>query len=110
MSQGKNIGLDKIELRVVIKYQFLKGKSPKEIHQDMQETLGSDAVSYSLVKKWVSRFKMGQNDIQDDPRSGRPISTTTPENVEAIHEMILQNRRISSKDIAETMRMSKERV
>ena len=38
-----------IETRAVIKYFFLEGKAPKEIHAILTETLGEQAPSYATV-------------------------------------------------------------
>ena len=40
---------DKIRHRAVILYLGLKGKTPKQVYQDMEATLGEDAPSYSMV-------------------------------------------------------------
>ena len=45
----------KLEIRAVIKYFCKKGMSPKEIHEDLMETLGKEASSYSKVNKLSSR-------------------------------------------------------
>jgi len=42
------------ECRVVMKFLFLRGKTNKEIHDDMSVTLGEKSPSYSTVKDWVS--------------------------------------------------------
>ena len=39
---------------------FLKGKTPKEIHAILIETLGEHAPSYATVKNWVAQFKRGE--------------------------------------------------
>ena len=46
----------------------------------------------------------------DAPRPGRPKTVTTPEIIDQIHELILQDRRISAKSIAEQLGISRERV
>ena len=46
-----------IETRIVIKFFFLQGKAPKEIHAILTETLGEHAASYATVKNWVAHFK-----------------------------------------------------
>jgi hypothetical protein len=43
----------------VIKFFFLQGKAPKEIHAILIETLGEHAPSYVTVKNWVAQFKCG---------------------------------------------------
>lgn len=101
---------EKFEYRAVIKFFFLKDLSPTEIYEDMSRTLKKTCPSYATVKNWVSSFERGKTSIQDEPRSGRPISASTQENIEKVHEMILENRRISIRIIAETLKLCKERV
>jgi len=73
----------------------------KEIHAILTETLGEHAPSYATVKNWVAQFKRGDFSICDAPRPGRPKTVTTPEIIDKIHELILEDRRISAKSIAE---------
>ena len=44
-----------IETRAVIKFFFLQGKAPKEIHAIPTEILGEQASSYVTVKNWVNQ-------------------------------------------------------
>ena len=46
----------------------------------------------------------------DVPRPGRPKTVTIPENIDQIHELILEDRRISAKSIAEQLGISRGRV
>ena len=46
----------------------------------------------------------------DAPRPGRPITVTTPDFINQIHEIILEDRRISAKSTAEQLDNSRERV
>ena len=46
----------------------------------------------------------------DVPRPGRHKTLTTPEIIDQIHELILEDRRISAKSIAEQLGISRERV
>jgi len=39
-----------IETRAVIKFFFLQGKAPKDIHAILAETLGENAPSYATIK------------------------------------------------------------
>jgi len=58
----------------------------------------------------VAQFKRGDFSSCDAPRSGRPKTVTTPEIIDQINELILEDRRISSKSIAEKLGISRERV
>jgi len=58
----------------------------------------------------VAQFKCGDFSTRDAPCPGRPKTLTTPENIDQIHELILEDRRISAKSIAEQMGISHEWV
>ena len=90
-----------IETPALIKFFFLQGKVPKEIHAILTETLGEHAPSYATVKNWVAQFKCGDFSICDVPRPGRPKTVTTAEIIDQIHELILEGCQISAKSRAE---------
>jgi len=58
----------------------------------------------------VARFKHGDFSTCDAPRPERPKTVTTPEIIEQIQELILEDGRISAKSIAEQLGISGERV
>ena len=89
---------------------LLQGKAQKEIHAILTETLGEHAPSYATAKNRVAQFKRGDFSTCDAPRPGRPKTVTTPEIIDQIHELILEDRRISAKSIAEQLGNSHERV
>ena len=101
-----------IEMRAVIKFFFspLQDKTLKEIHTILTETLGEHAPSYANVKNWVAQFKRGDFSTCDAPHPGRPKTMATSEIIDQIHELILADRRISAKSIAEQLGISRERV
>jgi len=74
-----------IETRA-IKFFFLQGKAPKEIHAILTETLREHAPSYATVKNWVAQFKLGDFSTYVSPRPGRPKTVTTLEIIDQIHE------------------------
>ena len=99
-----------METRAVKFFHPLQGKAPKEIHAILTEALGEHAPSYAIIKTWVAQFKRGNFSACDAPRPGRPKTVTTPEIIDQIHELILEDRRISAKSIAEQLGISRERV
>jgi len=50
---------------------------------------------------WPSWNVRGDFSTCDAPRPGRHKTVTTPEIIDQIHELILEDRRISAKSIAE---------
>jgi len=69
---GNTRDFNNIETRAVIKFFFLQGKAPKEIHVILRETLGEHAPLYATVRNWVAQLKRGDFSTCDSPRPGRP--------------------------------------
>jgi len=88
-----------IEMSAIIKIFFLQGKVPKEIHAILTETLGEHAPLYATVKNWVVHFKCGDFSTCDAPHPGQPKTVTTPEIIDQIHGLILEDRQISAKSM-----------
>ena len=55
----------------------------------------------SMDIKWHKAFKEDQENVEDDPRSGRPISSTYDQNVEVVRAVMAKDRRLSVRMIAE---------
>ncbi|XP_055916969.1 protein GVQW3-like [Eupeodes corollae] len=102
--------MEKLENRAVIKYIYLKGLETKEIKEEMDSTLETSCPSYSTIKQWVSEFKKGRVSTSDESRSGRPVEVTTPDMIEKIHQIVLEDRRLKVHEISKTCKMSNERV
>ncbi|GFS76258.1 histone-lysine N-methyltransferase SETMAR [Trichonephila clavipes] len=77
---------------------------------ELDSVYGDSAPSFTTVKVWASEFKRGRKSMGDIERSGRPITATTDENIGKVHQMVLDDRRIKVREIAEVMNLSKERV
>jgi len=58
----------------------------------------------------VAQFKRGDFSTSDAPRPGRPKTVTTPDIIDQIHELILEDRRISAKSIPEQLDISRKKV
>jgi len=54
-----------------------------------------------MVFKWHKVFKEGRESVEDDPRSGRPISSINDQNVEVVRAVMAKHRRLSVRLIAE---------
>jgi len=65
---------------------------------------------YATIKNWVAQFKHGDFSTYEAPRLGRPKTVTTSEIIDQIHKLILEDRRISAKSIAEQLGISREWV
>jgi len=93
-----------------LSFFLLQGKAPKEIHAILKETLWEHAPSYVIVKNWVGQFKHDDFSIYVALRPGWPKTVTTPEIIDQIHELILEDSRITAKSIAGQLGISREPV
>ena len=58
------------------------------------------------MKKWLADFKRGRENTDGDARTGHPKSATTDAQVEVILGMVMNDRRVTAKHIAETLGIS----
>jgi len=83
--------MEKIEYRAYIKIRALLGVSAQAITNELVLVHGDQAPKYSTVAKWAALFKDGRESLEDDPRSGRPQTTYTAENIEQVRAIIEEN-------------------
>lgn len=89
------------EQRAAVKFCFLLGKSGTETLEMLKTAYKDDAMGKTQVFEWFSRFKNGDMSIDDKPRSGRPSTARTHENVEKIRAIINEDRRRTIDEIVE---------
>ena len=98
------------ETRAIIKCLFRATQGAEGNSRHSDKTLGEHAPSYAAVKNLVAQFKLGDFSTCDAPWPGRLKTVTTPEIIDQIHDLILEDPRISAKSIAEQLGISREWV
>ena len=63
-----------------------------------------------MVCKWHKAFKGGRENVVDDPRSGRLISSTNDQNVEVVRAVMAKDGQLSVRMIAEETGLNKNAV
>ena len=86
-----------------VKFCFLLGKSAAETVAILQAAYKDAAMSNTRVYEWFWRFKSGQMSLEDSPRSGRPSTSRTDENIAKIQVLVMEDRR---RTIAELVYLS----
>ncbi|GBN93795.1 Putative uncharacterized protein FLJ37770 [Araneus ventricosus] len=99
-----------MEQRVNIKFCFKLGKTAPETHEMLVKVYCVDAVSKKYVFEWFRRLRDGKEDVKDEPRSGRPPISTTPDNIERVRRMLADDRRLSLRMVAEEMKIGLDSV
>ncbi|UYV73966.1 hypothetical protein LAZ67_11001630 [Cordylochernes scorpioides] len=90
------IGLTEMEdQRICIKFCVKNGFKGAEIFWMLQTAYGKAVMSRRRVFEWYKRFKEGREETADNERSGRPSTSTTPEKVDKVLELVHEDRRIT---------------
>ena len=64
-----------------------------ELHGDIVPTL-------KTVYFWINEFKRSRISTKDEACLGRPVEATAPEMIENIHCILMKDRRIKGREIA----------
>ena len=67
-------------------------------------------MSRRLFCKWVAKFKAGQQDLKDAPRSGRPPVTTPKSKIKKLTYLLNQDAPYTVRDLARLANFSLVRV
>lgn len=107
MESARNSGTVSIEeQRAYIKIETLRGKNPTEIHSALSDVCGELTVDRSTVSRWSNRFRGGRVNIHDDPRPGRPKTSTDERNVKRVADALEQDRRATCEELSEVTGIS----
>ena len=94
----------------MIKFLMLQGKTPTEIHREMEPVFEEFCPSYASVKNWCRQFKCGRSHVADLPRSGRPSSECSDENAARVKKIIDQDRKMTIAEISRSAKLNESTV
>jgi len=80
------------EIRSVIRFLKARNVLPSEIHHQICQVYGDNAMSDGMVMKWVRMFNEGQHNMHDETRSSRP-SLVDYDLVRKVNERVRVDRR-----------------
>ena len=66
-------------------------------------TTFDEAPSSTRVYRWYGEFNRGHSSLQDEFREGRPKSVVFPETIDAVRQLILQDRHVTYREIETTL-------
>lgn len=92
--------------RICIKFCVANGIKCCEVIKMLENAFHESAMKKSAVNTWYKRFEDGREETCDDVRAGRPSTSVTPVNVDAVKNLVLQDRRITVREIAEELDIS----
>ena len=78
-------------MRFYIKVRNKLGIDPKMIHNELKLFDSVHAPSLKTIYNWIKGFSNNRQSLEDKPRSGRPISGSTPQNIKLVRNVIQEN-------------------
>ncbi|GFX34316.1 protein GVQW3 [Trichonephila clavipes] len=99
-----------MDKRAVIKFYAKFGKSASETYQFMEQVYGDCCLSGSNFFVWHKRFLDGSDTEEDGQRSGRPISSRTPELIEKVQNFVANDRCASLRMAVDSLNINKEAI
>ncbi|EZA49217.1 Histone-lysine N-methyltransferase SETMAR [Ooceraea biroi] len=96
----------KEHFRHILFCYFRKGKNAVQAHKKLSDVYGEDALKLRQCQNWFTKFRSGDFNVKDAPRSGRPIEIDD----DKLKALIDSNRRLTTREIAENLNISKSSV
>jgi len=87
------------EIRSVIRFLNARNVLPREIHHQICQVYGDNAMSEGMVRKWVRVFNEGRENVHDEARSGRP-SLVNDDLVRNVNKRVRDDRRFTISDLS----------
>ncbi|GFV49897.1 histone-lysine N-methyltransferase SETMAR [Trichonephila clavipes] len=83
---------DKQHLRHILLFYYRKGKNAVQARKKLTDGYGEGVLTVRQCQNWFAKFRSGNFDIEDAPRSGRPVEADK----DAIKALVHANRRITT--------------
>ncbi|GBO43320.1 hypothetical protein AVEN_150813-1 [Araneus ventricosus] len=96
--------------RGVIQFLCAEGEYASQIYRRMKEVYGEQCLARCTIFRWCQRYEVGRVNIKDLPRPGQAQVVTNSGTISAVDELIRQNRRITTNEIAVELSISKGTV
>ena len=95
-----------MDQRICIKFCVENEIKYNKVCEMLTKAYSESAMSKTRVYEWYKRFQDGHEDVEDGERPRRRSSSTTVENVEKVKEMVMNDRRITIREVADDVDIS----
>lgn len=96
-----------IEQRSCIKFCLRNEISAAETLRMLQKAFGSQCLSKKTAYKWYKKFQEGRESVEKNVVSNRLKTSTDEQHVKEIKDLVLKNRRLTVRDLADAVSISK---
>lgn len=95
-----------IEQRVCLKFCVSNGFSATDSLKMLQKAYGESALSRSRVFEWHKDFSEGREVVENLPHAARSSTSVNDDNVQKVKDIVLENRRVGIREIADHLSIS----
>ncbi|KAJ4449971.1 hypothetical protein ANN_01378 [Periplaneta americana] len=99
---------ERIEQRYCIKFCQKLDDSQSQTIRKIQQVFGEDAMSVTQIKEWFNQFKDGRTSAESEQHCGRPQTARSAAVVERVRNLVMADRRLTVREIAEEVGVSKD--
>ncbi|KAG5315042.1 SETMR methyltransferase, partial [Pseudoatta argentina] len=96
----------KMDQRIGIKFCVKNKIKCADAFRMLTVAYGEATLDRSNVYRWYKMFSEGREDVNNEERAGRPSMLTTDENIDEVKKIVLANRRITVREVAEDLNIS----
>jgi histone-lysine N-methyltransferase SETMAR len=100
------MNLSREHFRAMIFYDLKVGLSASQCTERLQSAFGTSAPSQATVYNWFAELRRGRQSLQDEARSGRPVSAGGEDSVSAVQQLLQDDPRLSVESIADRVGIS----
>ena len=97
---------NKQHFRHILLFYYRKGKNAVQARKKLTDVYGEDVLTVRQCQNWFAKFRSGNFDVEDAPRSGRPVEADK----DTIKALVDANRRITTREIGERLNLSNSTV
>ena len=99
-----------LEQRSAIKFCVKLNVNATETYENLKKAYGEHAVSRTQVFRWHKAFLDGREGVEDEPRSRRPCTSKTDENVTKVRDLVRSDRRLTVRMISSVSNLNRQTV
>ncbi|CAH1980919.1 unnamed protein product [Acanthoscelides obtectus] len=98
--------LNREDFRAIIYYNFQRQLSQQDGLAELLSVLGNEAPHQSTISRWYGEFKRGRVSLSDDFSVGAPKTAVAQENVDAVRNLIIEDRHMTYREIEASLKIS----
>ncbi|GFW74700.1 histone-lysine N-methyltransferase SETMAR [Trichonephila clavipes] len=97
---------DKQHFRHISLFDYRKCKNAVQVRKKLTDVYGEGVLTVRQCQNWFAKFRSGNFDVEDAPRSGKPVEADK----DVIKALVNANRRITTREIGLRLNLSNSTV